>query len=70
MAAGRAVACPLGGVGVVFGDIGISPLYAFREALGQAGGVTPAAVMGVASLALWALILVVPASWRRCAAAA
>ncbi|WP_293905337.1 potassium transporter Kup [Phenylobacterium sp.] len=49
----------LGSVGVVFGDIGTSPLYAFREALGQAGGVTPAAVMGVVSLALWALILVV-----------
>jgi KUP system potassium uptake protein len=44
---------------VVFGDIGTSPLYSFREALGQAGGVTPEAVMGVVSLALWALILVV-----------
>ncbi|HEX7885546.1 MAG TPA: potassium transporter Kup [Phenylobacterium sp.] len=49
----------LGSIGVVFGDIGTSPLYAFREALGQAGGVTPAAVMGVVSLAFWALIIVV-----------
>src|SRR6185312_7148810 len=49
----------LGSIGVVFGDIGTSPLYAFREALGQAGGVTTEAVMGVVSLALWALILVV-----------
>lgn len=49
----------LGSVGVVFGDIGTSPLYSFREALGQAGGVTTAAAMGVVSLALWALILVV-----------
>lgn len=49
----------LGSVGVVFGDIGTSPLYSFREALGQAGGITHAAVMGVVSLALWALILVV-----------
>ncbi len=52
----------LGSVGVVYGDIGTSPLYAFREALGQAaadGGVTPAAALGVASLAIWALILVV-----------
>jgi KUP system potassium uptake protein len=49
----------LGSVGVVFGDIGTSPLYSFREALGQAGGVTSAAVMGVVSLALWALILIV-----------
>jgi KUP system potassium uptake protein len=52
-------ALALGSVGVVFGDIGTSPLYAFREALGQAGGIQPEAVMGVVSLALWALILVV-----------
>jgi KUP system potassium uptake protein len=52
----------LGSVGVVFGDIGTSPLYAFRQALAQAsahGGVQPEAVLGVVSLALWALILVV-----------
>jgi KUP system potassium uptake protein len=51
----------LGSVGVVFGDIGTSPLYAFRLALQQAAGdgVRPEAVMGVVSLALWALILVV-----------
>jgi KUP system potassium uptake protein len=44
---------------VVFGDIGTSPLYALREALGQAAASISAAVMGVVSLALWALILVV-----------
>jgi KUP system potassium uptake protein len=44
---------------VVYGDIGTSPLYAFREALAQAGSVTQPAVLGVVSLALWALILVV-----------
>lgn len=49
----------VGSVGVVFGDIGTSPLYSFREALSQAGGITETAVMGVVSLALWALILVV-----------
>jgi KUP system potassium uptake protein len=49
----------LASIGVVFGDIGTSPLYAFREALGQAQGVTPEAVLGVVSLAFWALILVV-----------
>jgi len=52
----------LGSVGVVYGDIGTSPLYAFREALGQASagsGVTVPAALGVASLAIWALILVV-----------
>ncbi len=51
----------LGAIGVVFGDIGTSPLYAFREALAQAagGGILRAEILGVLSLALWALILVV-----------
>lgn len=51
----------IGAVGVVFGDIGTSPLYAFREALNQAAptGVSAAEIMGVLSLALWSLILVV-----------
>lgn len=51
----------LGSVGVVFGDIGTSPLYAFKEALHTAAhdGVTRAEILGVVSLALWALILVV-----------
>ena len=55
-------AMALGSAGVVFGDIGTSPLYAFRLALAQAsahGGVRTDAVMGVVSLALWALLLVV-----------
>ena len=58
---GRFWPLALGSIGVVFGDIGTSPLYAFREALGQTGepGLTPESVMGVVSLALWALILVV-----------
>jgi KUP system potassium uptake protein len=50
----------LGAIGVVFGDIGTSPLYAMREALAHAGGVDPQiAVFGVASLVFWALTLVV-----------
>ena len=51
----------IGSLGVVFGDIGTSPLYAFQAAMGQAAKdpVTGAAVTGVVSLALWALILVV-----------
>lgn len=46
---------------MVFGDIGTSPLYAFREALFQAAkdGLLRSEVMGVVSLALWALLLVV-----------
>src|ERR1700687_3876994 len=49
-------------IGVVYGDIGTSPLYALREAVvaATAGGVAnPQAVLGVVSLILWALIIVV-----------
>ncbi len=49
-------------IGVVFGDIGTSPLYSMREALHpvvDAGGDLRLAVLGVVSLLLWALILVV-----------
>src|SRR5664280_2710913 len=53
----------MGSIGVVYGDIGTSPLYAFREAViaasGPAGTVSPTAVLGVLSLILWALIIVV-----------
>ncbi len=49
----------LAALGVVFGDIGTSPLYAFRESLNAAGGATPANVLGVLSLIFWAITLVV-----------
>ena len=53
----------LGSIGVVYGDIGTSPLYAFREAVvaATAGSeaVSAQAVLGVLSLILWALIVVV-----------
>src|ERR1700729_425721 len=53
----------VGSVGVVYGDIGTSPLYALREAVvaasGPSGVVTSQAVLGVVSLILWALIVVV-----------
>ncbi|MGH6766350.1 MAG: KUP/HAK/KT family potassium transporter, partial [Bradyrhizobium sp.] len=53
----------LGSIGVVYGDIGTSPLYALREAVmaasGPVGAVNPQAVLGVLSLILWALIIVV-----------
>ena len=54
-------ALALGSVGVVFGDIGTSPLYAMREALHHArtDGNPELAVLGVVSLITWALILVV-----------
>src|SRR5262245_30952299 len=52
-------ALALGSVGVVYGDIGTSPLYAFREAVVASGPLTRGTVLGVLSLILWALIVVV-----------
>jgi KUP system potassium uptake protein len=54
-------ALSMGSIGVVFGDIGTSPLYAFKEALGPAArdGLEASEVLGVVSLALWALTIVV-----------
>ena len=52
----------IGSLGVVYGDIGTSPLYAFKEALSAAratGAAAPEAVIGVVSLAVWALMLIV-----------
>ncbi len=49
----------LAALGVVFGDIGTSPLYAFRVSLGEYGGNTEFGVFGVLSLIAWALTIVV-----------
>jgi KUP system potassium uptake protein len=53
----------IGSIGVVYGDIGTSPLYAFREAMHAAmrgdGAVTEANVLGILSLIIWSLIIVV-----------
>src|SRR5437016_6037744 len=54
----------IGSIGVVYGDIGTSPLYALREAVNAATSsgaspTTPSAVLGVLSLILWALIITV-----------
>ena len=58
---GRTLALALGALGVVFGDIGTSPLYAMRASAQAAGGALPGAmaVYGALSLIFWALILVV-----------
>jgi KUP system potassium uptake protein len=57
----RLVATAIGSIGVVFGDIGTSPLYTLQVAAdGQGGGgLTRDDVFGVVSLILWALILAV-----------
>lgn len=55
-------ALTIGAVGVVYGDIGTSPLYAFREALrpvAEGGTVTAPEVLGLLSLLIWTLILIV-----------
>lgn len=51
----------VGAVGVVYGDIGTSPLYAFREALRPvaADGLERAEVLGLLSLLIWTLVLIV-----------
>ncbi|MGZ5876955.1 MAG: potassium transporter Kup [Bradyrhizobium sp.] len=56
------LAATIGALGVVYGDIGTSPLYALKEAARAAahgGPVAPEAVLGVVSLILWALILII-----------
>ncbi|PWK88644.1 potassium transporter Kup [Fulvimonas soli] len=56
----RVAKLALGAIGVVFGDIGTSPLYTMKETLGTHGmSPTPPAVLGVLSLILWSLIIVV-----------
>ena len=55
-------ALTLGSVGVVYGDIGTSPLYAFRVAVvaaAESGPVTRDTVLGVLSMIVWALVVVV-----------
>ena len=49
----------LGALGVVYGDIGTSPLYAIRESIAHGLEVKPAHIYGVLSLVTWALILIV-----------
>src|SRR6202795_3212291 len=57
----------VGSIGVVYGDIGTSPLYALREAVLAATGsghpATEPVVLGILSLIIWALLLVVTAKY-------
>src|SRR5471030_2715797 len=60
-------ALTLGSIGVVYGDIGTSPLYALREsvlaAVGPGKPASEAVVIGILSLIIWALFLVVTAKY-------
>ncbi|MFL6813080.1 MAG: potassium transporter Kup [Bradyrhizobium sp.] len=63
---GLPLTATLGALGVVYGDIGTSPLYALKEAAKAAahGGELPdGAVFGIVSLILWALILIISAKY-------
>src|SRR5438552_1283515 len=57
----------LGSIGVVYGDIGTSPLYAMREsvlaAVGAGNAASEAVVLGILSLVIWALLVVVTAKY-------
>ena len=56
------MAATVGALGIVYGDIGTSRLYAFREAIkagSTSGSPAPEAVLGVVSLIIWALLLIV-----------
>src|ERR1700688_4530647 len=61
------LALTLGSIGVVYGDIGTSPLYALREsvlaAVGPGNPASEPAVLGILSLIIWALVLVVTAKY-------
>ncbi len=60
--AARTGTLTLGALGVVFGDIGTSPLYAFRESFESAGDrlvVDEAAALGIVSLILWSLVIII-----------
>ncbi len=61
---GKLIALAVGAIGVVFGDIGTSPLYAFRETFASHHGVPgiqvdPVHIYGVLSLVFWSMMIVV-----------
>jgi KUP system potassium uptake protein len=55
---GSITALGFASLGVVFGDIGTSPLYTLKTVLDLTGGSTPAAVLGVLSLIVWTPIAI------------
>ena len=53
-------------LGVVYGDIGTSPLYAIKQCFHDAAGVTVPRVFGVLSLIVWALTIIVTIKYVSC----
>jgi KUP system potassium uptake protein len=52
-------AATLTALGIVYGDIGTSPLYAFKQAAQASGTLSPDTILGLASLILWTLIIII-----------
>src|ERR1700761_6236100 len=52
-------AATLAALGVVYGDIGTSPLYGFKQAADAAGRISPETIIGIVSVIIWALVLIV-----------
>ncbi|MCE9522759.1 MAG: potassium transporter Kup [Alphaproteobacteria bacterium] len=63
--AARHQSLTIAAIGVVFGDIGTSPLYMMKETFGAQGsmGLNPVSVYGVLSLAFWSLMIIVSAKY-------
>ena len=55
----RVATMTLTALGIVYGDIGTSPLYAFKQAASSGGPLSPETIIGIVSLILWSLIVVV-----------
>ena len=49
----------LAALGIVYGDIGTSPLYAFKQAATSGGTLSPETITGIVSLILWSLIMII-----------
>ena len=52
-------AATLAALGIVYGDIGTSPLYGFKQAADAGGTISPETIMGIVSVILWSLIVIV-----------
>jgi KUP system potassium uptake protein len=52
-------AATLTALGIVYGDIGTSPLYGFKQAADASGAITPETIIGIVSVILWSLIVIV-----------
>jgi KUP system potassium uptake protein len=50
-------------LGIVYGDIGTSPLYAFKQAADSGGTLSPDTIAGIVSLILWSLIMIISAKY-------